>query len=129
MEKGIKNRIELVVEEKLTAKQMKSGTLDVFATPAMIALIEETAWRSIAPCLEEGQGTVGTLLQIEHLAPTPLGMKVWCETELVDVNGRKLRFEAAVYDECGLVGKGVHERFIINNEKFQSKANAKGKVS
>ena len=60
MEKGIKNRIELVVEEKLTAKQMKSGTLDVFATPAMIALIEETAWQSIAPCLEEGQGTVGS---------------------------------------------------------------------
>ena len=69
MEKGIKNRIELVVEEKLTAKQMKSGTLDVFATPAMIALIEETAWRSIAPCLEEGQGTVGTLLLFVLLLP------------------------------------------------------------
>ena len=91
----------------------------------MIALIEETAWKSVAPHLEDGQATVGTALNISHVAPTPLGMKVRCETTLVNVDGRKLKFEANVYDETGLIGSGTHERFIINSDKFQAKANAK----
>ena len=78
---GIKGKEEIVVTDANSAKTMGSGTLDVFATPAMIALMEKTAWKSVAPYLEEGCGTVGTLLNVTHDAPTPLGMKVWCESD------------------------------------------------
>lgn len=125
METGTKNTLERLVTEELSARVMGSGTLRVFATPAMIALIEETCWRSIADQLEDGQGTVGTLLNISHVAPTPLGMKVRCESELKEMDGRRLVFEVNVYDECGLIGKGTHERFIITEDKFQKKADAK----
>ncbi len=125
METGIKFSIEKKVDESMTARVMRSGTLDVFATPAMIALIEETAWKSVADQLEPYMATVGTNLNVDHLAPTPVGMKVRCETELKAIDGRKLVFDVAVYDETGLVGKGTHERFIINEEKFQAKANSK----
>lgn len=125
METGIKYTIEKTVTTEMTARIMGSGTLDVLATPSMIALIEETAWKSVASELETGMASVGTNLKIDHLAPTPVGMKVRCETELKEVDGRKLVFEVNVYDEKGLVGKGTHERFIINEEKFQTKANSK----
>lgn len=125
MEKGIRLTLERTVTESMTARIMGSGTLDVFATPAMIALIEETAWKSVAPHLDEGSATVGTSLNIAHVAPTPVGMTVKCETELTEVDGRRLVFSVKVSDECGEIGKGTHERFIINEEKFQSKANGK----
>ncbi|MCI7796357.1 MAG: thioesterase family protein [Lachnospiraceae bacterium] len=123
---GIKGREETIVSEANSAKTMGSGTLNVFATPAMTALMEETAWKSVAPYLEEGCGTVGTLLNITHDAPTPFGMKVWCESELVEVDGRRLVFQVTAYDEKGRIGGGRHERFIIQNEKFQAKADKKG---
>ena len=88
LETGIKGRQEVVVSDANSAKTMGSGTLDVFATPAMTALMEKTAWMSVADQLDEGCGTVGTLLNVTHDAPTPLGMTVWCETELVEVDGR-----------------------------------------
>lgn len=125
MEKGIKFSIERKVTEHMTARVMGSGTLDVFATPSMIALIEETAWRSVAPQLESGMATVGTLLNVAHVVPTPVGMTVKCETELTEVDGRRLVFSVKVSDECGEIGRGTHERFIINEEKFQKKADAK----
>ncbi len=125
MEKGIKFSIERKVTEHMTARVMGSGTLDVFATPSMIALIEETAWRSVAPQLESGMATVGTLLNVAHVAPTPVGMTVKCETELTEVDGRRLVFSVKVSDECGEIGRGTHERFIINEEKFQKKADTK----
>ena len=109
----------------MTARNMGSGTLEVFATPAMIALIEETAWRSVAPELEDGMATVGTNLNIAHVAPTPVGMTVRWETELAEIDGRRLVFNVKVSDECGEIGKGTHERFIINEEKFQKKADGK----
>lgn len=122
---GIKGREEVIVSAANSAKTMGSGTLDVFATPAMIALMEQTAWKSAAPYLEEGWGTVGTLLNVTHDAPTPFGMKVWCESELVEVDGRRLVFLVTAYDETGKIGGGRHERFMIQNEKFQTKANKK----
>lgn len=125
MEKGIKFSIERKVTEHMTARVMGSGTLDVFATPSMIALIEETAWRSVAPHIESGMATVGTLLNVAHVAPTPVGMTVKCETELTEVDGRRLVFSVTVSDECGEIGRGTHERFIINEEKFQKKADTK----
>lgn len=122
---GIKGKEEVLVSEANSAKSMGSGLLDVFATPAMVALMELTAWKSVAPYLEEGSGTVGTRLDVTHDAATPLGMKVWCESELVEVDGRRLVFEVTAYDEKGRIGGGLHERFIVNNEKFQAKANKK----
>lgn len=127
LEAGIKGKIECTVIKENTAEVMKSGTLPVFATPSMIALIEETAWKSIADELEEGCVTVGTALNVAHLSATPLGMKVWAETELVSVEGRKLVFEVQVFDEAGLIGKGTHERFIVFGEKFLAKTQQKGK--
>lgn len=126
MEIGIKGRAETVVNHENTAKFVGSGELEVFATPQMIALMEQAAASSVAPQLEEGQGTVGTLLNVSHDAATPLGMKVWAETELVEIDRRRLVFEVKAFDECGLIGKGKHERFIIQNDKFLSKVNAKG---
>ncbi len=125
LETGIKGTRTVTVNESNTAKVMGSGTLDVFATPALIALMEETCWRSVANELEEGSGTVGTLLEIKHTAPTPVGMKVTCESTLTEVDSRRLVFEVIARDAKGVVGEGKHERFIIQNEKFQMKANAK----
>ncbi len=125
LETGIKGTKTVIVNESNTAKTMGSGTLEVFATPALIALMEETCWRSVAGELEEGCGTVGTLLEIRHTAPTPVGMEVTCESTLVEVDGRRLVFEVTASDAKGVVGEGKHERFIIQNEKFQAKANAK----
>ncbi len=126
LEIGIKGKETVMVGEENSAKTMGSGTLDVFATPAMIALMEKTAWKSVEAELEEGSGTVGIRLDVSHDAPTPFGMKVTCESELIAIDGRKLTFQLRVYDEKSEVGKGIHERFIIYNEKFQSKANEKG---
>ena len=122
---GIKGREEVMVTEENTAKAMGSGTLDVFATPAMTALMEMTAWKSVAPFLEDGDGTVGTLLQVTHDAPTPLGMKVFCESELLEIDGRRLVFHVAAFDEKGKIDEGRHERFVINNERFAAKAEKK----
>lgn len=125
LEAGIKGTGEILVKEENTAKYMGSGTLEVFATPAMIALMENTAYESVAGELEEGCGTVGTALNIKHIAATPVGMRVRCESELVKVKGRALTFSLKAYDETGLIGEGEHERFIVFDEKFQAKANAK----
>ena len=122
---GIKGNRELVVTKELTAQAMGSGELPVFATPAVVALAEETAWRSVAAELEPGQGTVGTLLQIEHISATPVGMKVRCETELTEIDRRKLTFSVVVCDEAGVVAKGTHCRFIVENEKFLARAEKK----
>jgi predicted thioesterase len=125
LEVGIKGKKEITVTPEKTAKAMGSGTLDVFATPAMIALMENTAYESVAPELEEGSGTVGTGLKVSHVSASPVGMHITCETELVKIDGRALTFSVKAYDEAGLIGEGEHERFIIWEEKFQSKANGK----
>lgn len=125
LEAGIKGSMEITVTEDRTAKVRGSGTLDVFATPAMIELIEETAWRSVADELDEGCASVGMSLNVKHLSATPVGMKVSCKTKLKEVDGRRLAFEVLVEDETGKVGEGTHERFVIQAEKFQKKADAK----
>ena len=93
----------------------------------MIALMENTAFESVASELEEGSGTVGTALDIKHVSATPVGMKVTCESELVQVDGRALTFSVKAFDEAGLIGEGTHERFIVFEEKFQKKADDKAK--
>lgn len=125
LEMGLKGYQEMTVAYEDTAKVHKSGALDVLATPRMAALMEETAWKSVAGYLEPGMGTVGVKLDLSHLAPTPVGMKAWCESELTEVDGRKLVFSIAAFDEAGKIGECTHERFIIEEEKFQNKADKK----
>lgn len=125
METGIKGSMQIKVTSEMTAEEVGSGQLSVLATPVMISLMEETAWKSVAPYLEEGQGTVGTLMNVRHLSATPVGMNIQIETELTEIDRRRLVFSVKASDEAGPVGEGVHERFIIDNEKFFSKATAK----
>ena len=122
---GIKGTQSVTVSNDNTAAAMGSGTLAVFATPAMIALMEKTAYVSVQNELDEGCGSVGTLLNVKHLAATPVGMTVTCESELVEIDNRRLVFTVKAYDEKGLIGEGTHERFIVQNEKFLAKTNAK----
>ena len=122
---GFLGEAECLVTEKNTAATMGSGALQVYATPAMIALVEKAAWESVQPYLEEGSGTVGTELRVKHLAATPVGLIVTARTELIAVEGRKLVFKVEVFDQTGKIGEGEHERFIVANEKFFAKAQAK----
>ena len=122
---GITNHIEQTVNDQLTADKIGSGLVKVFATPMMVALVEQTCYESVVPFLEPGQGTVGTHVDVSHCAATPIGMKVWCDSELIEVDRRRLLFAVKCYDECGLIGEGKHERFIIDTERFQAKIDAK----
>ena len=124
---GARGRAECVVNEENTAAAVGSGLLPVFATPAMVALMENAAVNAVQASLAEGEGTVGTRLEVSHDAATPVGMKVWAEAELTAVEGRKLTFAVAAFDEAGPIGRGVHQRFVIQNEKFLSRAQAKKK--
>ena len=125
LETGITGCAKTTVTEENTAVVRKSGNLRVFATPAMIELIEEAAWKSVASELDEGCATVGTKLEVSHLAATPVGMEVTCRTNLREIDGRRLVFEVSVEDEAGKVGEGVHERFIVRADSFQKKADMK----
>lgn len=116
---GLKGRAEKTVESANTAKAMGSGSLDVFATPALVAMMEEAAVNALL--LEEGQSSVGVSLDIKHTAATPLGMKVWAQAELIEVDRRRLVFKVEAFDQKELVGTGTHERFLIDSEKFMAK--------
>ena len=125
LQTGIKGKQSTIVNVSNTAKSMRSGELYVFATPAMAALVEEAAWKSVADTLEPGQGTVGTKLALNHISATPVGMTVWCDTELVEIDSRRLVFRFEVFDEAGKIGDGTHERFIVDTEAFMKKADGK----
>lgn len=125
MKIGITGKQQVVVDNTNTAKTMESGTLDVFATPSMIALMEKTAQLSVSECLNDNESTVGTALDIEHISATPIGMTVTCVSKLIEIDRRKLVFELEASDECGIIGKGKHTRFIIDKEKFINKTNEK----
>lgn len=122
---GMKGRAETVVTPENTAAAVGSGLVPVFATPAMIALMENAAVNAVQAQLEEGQGTVGTLLNVTHDAATPVGMQVWAEAEVTAVEGRKLSFTVTAFDEAGPIGKGAHERFVIQTDRFLAKTEAK----
>ena len=115
---GIKGIKETVVTKEITADAWGSGGLPVYATPAMIALMEMTAWSSVEPYMEEGYSTVGTHVDVSHLSASPVGAHISCESELTEVDGRRLVFKVSASDDTGLIGEGVHERFIINTGKF-----------
>ncbi len=124
---GLKGHAETTVNEQNTAAAMGSGLLPVFATPAMLALMEKASVNAVQPFLGEGQGSVGTRLEVSHLSATPLGMTVRAESELIEQDRRKLRFAVRAWAGEELIGEGVHERFIIDNARFMEKALAKAK--
>lgn len=125
LKEGIKNTITIKVTQDKTAKVMGSGILDVFATPSMVALMEQTAAESVQPLLDEGVTSVGTKINVEHLSADPVGIEVECESILTEVDNRRLCFDIVVSDKHGVVGKAYHERFLIKSESFMNKTNAK----
>lgn len=122
---GLKRTESVEVTQENTAAAVGSGFLPVFATPAMAALMEKTAALAVQQYLGEGEGTVGISLDIKHLAATPIGMRCVCEAELTEIDRKRLVFSLKVTDGVDVIGEGIHQRFIISNEKFLAKANAK----
>lgn len=118
---GLTGTAETIVRETNTALAMGSGSLHVFATPSMIALMEQAACNAVAACLDEESTSVGTLVNVTHDAATGMGKAVTATATLVEVQGRKLVFEITAADEEKQIGKGTHERFIVNKEKFMAK--------
>ena len=122
---GLTNEKSVAVTIENTAIAMGSGTLRVFATPSMIALIEGCCAESVEDRLGEGITSVGTKVEVEHLAASPIGASILCKSKLVACDGRRLDFEVEVFDNNGLIGKGTHTRFTVDADKFVSKTYAK----
>ena len=122
---GAKGRVDGVVTDQLTAAAIGSGSVEVFATPYMVAAMENAACEALRPYYGEGENSVGTKLEISHDAATPVGMKYWAEAEVTEVDRRRIVLKVTAYDETGVIGSGTHERFIIQMEKFLAKAEAK----
>ena len=122
---GRRGRAEAVVTPENTAQAAGSGLVPVFATPWMVALMENAAVQAVQSALAPGEGTVGTRLDVTHDAATPVGMRVWAEAEVTAVEGRKLTFAVSAFDEAGKIGGGTHERFVIQTDKFLARAQAK----
>lgn len=122
---GIRGKYKLTVSEDKLACAVGSGAIPVFSTPWMVAIMEAAAQKSVADAVGEGNVTVGTKLDISHLAATPNGMEVRAESELLEVDGRRLVFRVTAYDEVEKIGEGMHERFIVAADRFVSKCNSK----
>lgn len=122
---GLTNAVEDFVSEKNTALAVGSGSLKVFATPAMICLVEKATADLVEKNLPSELTSVGISLNAKHTAPTPCGMKIRVEVKIISVDGRKIVAEFFAFDERGEIGRGSHERFIVDRNKFQAKANAK----
>ena len=125
LQPGLTGSASLVVDESVSAKTIGSGTLDVLATPIMIALMEKAAWTCVSDHLDTGCGSVGTEIHVKHSAPTPRGILVTATATLLKVEGRQLFFHLSAADASGPIGEGTHTRFVIENDKFQEKANRK----
>ena len=121
MEVGLKYESTVVVSPSNTAATMGSGDMDVFATPAMVALMENAAMLAVAVHLPEGSATVGTQMNTSHIKASPLGATITASAELTEVEGRKLTFAVKAWDEKGTIGEGVHTRFVVDRERFLSK--------
>ena len=127
MELGIKGTAETVVVYENTAAAVGSGALEGFSTPSMIALMEKASRELVQPYLEEGQSTVGTRLEVSHVAASPIGANIHAESTLVEIDRRMLTFEVKAYADGELIGEGRHQRCIIYAERFMEKALAKQK--
>src|SRR5579875_229130 len=118
---GLTGEATTTVVHENTAAAVGAGSVEVFGTPMMIALMEMAAWRAVEDKLEPGLVTVGTLVNVKHLAATPLGQQVRAYAELLEIDGRRLVFKVEAYDEHQKIGEGIHERYIVQLERFLSR--------
>ena len=125
IEVGMKGEVSTLVEREDTAAEVGSGTLLVYATPCMAALMEGAACEAIADVMDENQTTVGTELNIQHLSATPVGLEVRAEAEVIAVEGKVITFQLRAFDEAGEIGSGIHKRVLVNSQKFLEKAYTK----
>ena len=121
IEVGLKYESQTVVSTTNTANTLGSGDMEVFATPAMIALMENAAMMAVAPHLDEGASTVGIEMASSHIKASPIGATITASAELISAEGRKLSFKVKAWDEQGVIGEGNHTRFVVDRERFLSK--------
>lgn len=126
LEPGLEGVIKVVVEARMSATAYDSGPVSGLATPAMVGLMEAACMRAVAGAMAPGQSSVGVRLDIEHLAPTPVGMMVVARARLEKVEGRRLYFRLRVDDEVGEIGRGTHERVLIDLQKFEARIRQRG---
>ena len=119
---GMKGEVGTLAEREDTAKEVGSGSLLVYATPCMVALMEGAACEAIQEALSDTQTTVGTELNIQHISATPVGLEVRAEAEVIAVDGKVITFAVKAFDEAGEIGNGIHKRVIVNTQKFLEKA-------
>ena len=122
---GLKGKAQTDVAREDTALEVGSGSLLVYATPCMVALMEGAACEAIEGCLPEDKTSVGTALTISHISATPVGMEVWAEAEVTAVDGNMVTFCVTAFDEAGKIGEGTHKRAIINSQRFLDKTYSK----
>ena len=118
---GLKGEVATIVEREDTAQEVGSGSLLVYATPCMVALMEGAACEAIADCLPDTKTSVGTELNISHLSATPVGLEVRAEAEVTAVDGNTITFQVTAYDEAGKIGEGIHKRVIVTTQRFLDK--------
>lgn len=128
LKQGIMGKETLIVSRSNSALSMGSGSLEVFSTPSMIALMECAAANSVKAHLEPGKTTVGVSIEAKHVSATPLGMTVRCESELLEVDGKRLVFKVTAFDNSGVIGTAKHERMIVDAKKFMEKAVSKKEI-
>lgn len=119
---GMKGEVSTIVEREDTAKEVGSGSLLVYATPCMVALMEGAACEAIEEAMDDTKTTVGTELNIQHISATPVGLEVRAEAVVTAVEGKVITFEIHAFDEAGEIGKGTHKRVIVPTQKFLEKA-------
>jgi fluoroacetyl-CoA thioesterase len=126
IEVGLVHEITITVQESDTARASGGESLPiVFSTPRMIAMLERTSHQSILPFLPKGQTSVGSVVNVRHLAATPVGMEVRFRAELLEVDGRRLRFKVEAWDSIDKIAEGEHERFIIDIARFEERLKVK----
>ncbi len=121
LEKGLQHESRTTVSEQNIARTMGSGDLEVFATPSMVALMENAAMTAVAEALPEGSTTVGAMMNTSHIKPSGMGQEIVATAELTEVEGRKLTFKVSAHDAEGVIGEGTHIRYIVDRAKFMSK--------
>ena len=125
IEVGMKGKVSALVEKEDTALEVGSGSLLVYATPCMAALMEGAACEAIASGLSETETTVGTELNLQHLSATPVGLEVWAEAEVTAVDAKQITFQIQAFDEAGPIGTATHKRFLVQTDRFLDKTYAK----
>lgn len=119
---GMEGHAQTMVQREDTALEIGSGSVLVYATPCMVALMEGAACDAIDAALPEGHSSVGTELQLRHVSATPVGLEVRAEAKVTAVEGKCISFAVCAYDESGLIGEGTHKRVIVSTQKFLEKA-------